>query len=113
MRMLLHAFDHKVNFLQALMQVEHEGNVHVSIGHENELSDLEEVSMVTKNCYMSRPPRAAEESPSLKHWRTGAEAWRISIGGVAVVGPTRMKYPKVVSVVDYAADSVSERVNRF
>lgn len=93
MRMLLHAFDEKVNFLRALMRevAEEEGGVHVRIGRENELSDLEEVSLVTKDCYLSRIP----------------------IGGVAVVGPTRMKYPKVVSVVDYVADSVSERVNRF
>jgi transcriptional regulator of heat shock response len=35
------------------------------------------------------------------------------IGGVAVVGPTRMRYPKVVSVVDYVADSVSEAVRKF
>ena len=92
MRMLLHAFDEKEDFLHALMReaVEEEG-VHVRIGHENDRSDLEDVSLVAKDCYLSRTP----------------------IGGVAVVGPTRMKYPRVVAVVDYVADSVTERVNRF
>ena len=92
-RMLLHAFDEKADFLQLLMRdaVEEEDGVHVRIGHENDLGDLEDISLVTKDCYMSRLP----------------------IGGIAVVGPTRMKYSKVVSLVDYVADSVSERVNRF
>ena len=93
MRVLLHAFDEKLIFLHALMRdfEEKEAEVHVRIGSENDLSDLGDVSLVTKDCYLSHTP----------------------IGGVAVVGPTRMKYAKVVSVVDYVADSVSERVNRF
>ena len=93
MRTLLHAFDEKLGFLQALMRdfENDQERVHVRIGHENDLSDLEDVSVVMKDCYLSHTP----------------------IGGVAVVGPTRMKYPKVVSVVDYVADSVSERVSRF
>jgi len=91
MRMLLHAFDEKVNFLRALIRDIEEEGVNVRIGHENSLDDLEDVSLVTKDCYLKDIP----------------------IGGVAVVGPTRMKYSKVMSVVDYVADSVSERVNRF
>jgi heat-inducible transcriptional repressor len=92
-RSLLHAFDEKADFLHVLMrEAAHDTEgVHVRIGHENDFGDLEDVSLVTKDCYLSRTP----------------------IGGIAVVGPTRMKYPKVVSVVEYVADSVSERAGRF
>lgn len=92
MRMLLHAFDEKLRLMQAMMaQDALDRTVHVRIGSENDLGELEDVSLVAKDCYMSQA----------------------SIGGVAVVGPTRMRYPKVVSLVDYVADSVSRRVNRF
>ncbi len=93
MRVLLHTFDEKLDFLQALMgdiRKETEG-VHVRIGHENDLGQLEDVSLVAKDCYLSHAP----------------------IGGIAVLGPTRMKYSKVVSVVDFVADGVSERVKKF
>ncbi len=91
MRILLHAFDEKSSFMHALTSGAEETGVHVRIGRENDLGELEDVSLVTKDCYLSNAP----------------------IGGVTVMGPTRMKYSKMVSVVDYVADSVSERVNRF
>ena len=91
MRALLHAFDEKLAFLQALTREPDDDAVHVRIGRENEMGVLEEVTLVTKDCHVRRIP----------------------IGGVAVVGPTRMRYSKVVSVVDYVADTVSETVKRF
>ena len=91
MRVLLQAFDEKLSFIEAMTKgVEAEG-VHVRIGSENDFGELEDVSFVTKDCYRSHTP----------------------IGGVAVVGPTRMKYPQVVSLVDYVADSISERVSHL
>lgn len=90
MRMLLHVFDEKADFLREFLRDPDE-EVRVSIGHENRMSDLGDVSIVTKDCYLSDTP----------------------IGGVAVLGPTRMRYPKVVSVVDYVADTVSRAVRRF
>lgn len=94
MRALLHAFDEKMDFMNAMIKSAEDDAVHVRIGRENEFGDLEDVSLVTKDCYMSR----LTNTP---------------IGGIAVVGPTRMRYSKVVSVVDYVADGVSERVSRF
>ncbi len=94
MRSLLQAFDQKVSFLDALLRETHgkeDHEVQVHIGHENEMSSLGDVSLVAKDCYFSNAP----------------------FGGVAVVGPTRMKYWRVVSLVDYVADTVSERVRRF
>ena len=90
-RELLKAFDDKENFLEILAgDLELEG-VQVHIGSENAADELEDVSLVVKDYYFRRAP----------------------IGGIAVVGPTRMKYPKVVSVVDFVADTVSEAVNRY
>ena len=91
MRALLRMFDEKISFLEALLHEPDTEHVHVRIGHENSISSLGEVSLVTKDCHMGRS----------------------AIGGVAVVGPTRMRYPKVVSVVDYVADTVSDALGRF
>lgn len=91
MRHLLQAFDEKDEFLQILVKdMGHEG-IHVHIGRENAVGELQDVSMVVKECYFGGIP----------------------IGGVAAVGPTRMRYPKVVSVVDFVADTVTDRVKKF
>lgn len=91
MRVLLHAFDDKYDFAQLLFRDLQATGVLVHIGHENTIRDLEDVSVVAKDCYMARVP----------------------VGSVAVVGPTRMKYPKVVSVVEFVADSVTRELERF
>ena len=91
MRGLLRMFDEKLSFLEALMGDPVDDTVHVRIGHENKMNAMGEVSLVTKDCLLDRA----------------------AIGGVAVVGPTRMDYPKVVAVVDYVADTVTERVKGF
>jgi heat-inducible transcriptional repressor len=91
MRALLRMFDEKISFLQTLLGEHEEDAVHVRIGRENAMSSLGEVSLVTKDCHLGRAV----------------------IGGVAVVGPTRMDYPKVVAVVGYVADTVSDTLERF
>ena len=91
MRMLLRAFDEKLNFLEILSGDLEEEGVQVHIGSENSADSLEDVSLVVKDCYLGETP----------------------IGGVAVVGPTRMKDSKVVSVVEYVADGVSQAVQRL
>lgn len=91
MRSLLQAFDEKDDFLQILVRdMGHEG-IHVHIGRENAPGELCDVSLVVKDCYFGGIP----------------------IGGVAVVGPTRMRYPQVVSVVDFVADTVTDRVKKL
>lgn len=91
MRHLLQAFDEKDDFLEILgRDLESEG-LHVHIGSESPIGGLEDLSLVVKDCYLGPIP----------------------IGGVAVVGPTRMKYPKAVSIVDYVADTLTRTVNRF
>ncbi len=90
-RNLLQAFEEKYDLLQILLGDLQVQGVHVHIGSENVIGELENVSMVVKDYYVGQTP----------------------IGSVGVVGPTRMKYPKVVSVVDFVADSVTERINRY
>jgi heat-inducible transcriptional repressor len=91
MRILLRLFDEKLAFLQALMAEPEDDAVHVRIGSENPADTMADVSLVAKDCHLGRTP----------------------IGSVAVVGPTRMDYPKVVSIVDYVAGTVSENMKRF
>ena len=90
-RRLLQAFEEKDEILQIFSRDLEEEGVQVHIGSENDFEELEDVSLVVKDCYLGDVP----------------------IGGVAVLGPTRMRYPKVVSVVDYVADTVSETMRRF
>jgi len=91
MRALLRVFDQKLSFLEALMDGPEDDAVHVHIGHENKMNTMGDVSLVAKDCHLGP----------------------VAIGGVAVVGPTRMRYSKVVAVVNYVADSVSERAKGF
>lgn len=88
---LLRVFDRKDDFLEILARDLASVGVQVHIGSENPADELEDLSLVVKDYYLHNVP----------------------VGGIAVVGPTRMKYPKVVSVVDFVADTVSEVVNRY
>ena len=88
---LLQAFDEKYNFLQIFVKDLEEEGIHVHIGSENSLGEFNNISLVVKDCYLGDIP----------------------IGGVAALGPTRMRYSKVVAIVDYVADSVTETVKRF
>ena len=88
---LLRAFDRKDDFLEILARDLASVGVQVHIGSENPDDKLENLSLVVKDYYLHDVP----------------------VGGIAVIGPTRMKYPKVVSVVSFVADTVSEAVNRY
>lgn len=91
MRSLLQAFDAKIGLFEVFLRDLEEQGVQVHIGSENLAGDLTEISLVVKDCYLANTP----------------------IGSVAVLGPTRMHYPKVVSVVEYVADAVSGKLERF
>ena len=91
MRSLLQAFDEKYNFLQIFVKDLEEEGVHIHIGSENSIGGLNNISLVIKDCYLGQTP----------------------IGGVAALGPTRMRYSKVVSIVECVADNITETVKRF
>jgi len=88
---LLQAFDDKDHFVEILSEDMDADGIQVYIGSESGFDELGPVSLVVKDWYLGRTP----------------------IGGVAVVGPTRMRYPRVVSAVDFVARSASEAVSRF
>ncbi len=87
----LRTLEEKYDLLQILADDLEEEGVQVHIGSENEPGPLENVSLVVKDCYASGEP----------------------FGGVAVIGPTRMNYSKVVSIVDFVADTVTRAVRKF
>jgi transcriptional regulator of heat shock response len=91
LRQIMFEFEEQAHLLRVLARDLEEEGVHVHIGSESPLGDLDDVSLVVKDCYLGETP----------------------IGGVAVMGPTRMKYPKVVSVVGFVADSVTEAMRKF
>ncbi len=90
-KLLLQVLDEKNNLLQIFVKDLEEEGVHIHIGRENSLGELDNVSLVIKDCYLGNTP----------------------IGSVAALGPTRMRYSKVVAIVNYVADSVTETVKRF
>lgn len=89
-RQLLQAFGDKEEFLSILEHDLESRGTTLHIGSEN-APELGDVSIV------------------VHHWHAGGTP----VGGVAAVGPTRMRYPKVVSVVEYVADTVSDAVRRI
>lgn len=89
MKNLLRALDQKYDFLQILVRDLEQEGIHVHIGKENALGKLENVSLVVKDYYAGKHP----------------------IGGIGAVGPTRMDYAKVVSVVNYVADCVTRSMS--
>ncbi len=91
MRLLVQTFEEKYDFLSIFTKDLEEEGVQVHIGSETPLGELEDLSLVIKDCYLGNVP----------------------IGGIAAVGPTRMRYSQVVSIVDYVADSVTEMARRF
>lgn len=91
MRGLLRAFEEKASFLEMLVHGLAYRGMQIHIGHENDSWSLGDVSVVVRDC----------------------AAGPIVFGSIAVVGPTRMRYSKVVSLVDYVADSVSGNVRKL
>lgn len=63
----------------------------ISIGSENDYEEIQECSLITA-CY-----------------RIGKR----NIGSLGVLGPTRMKYPRVISAVDYIARCLSEALTEL
>ncbi len=67
------------------------GGVRITIGTENRHSQMRECSMVTAS------------------YEIGGEV----VGSIAVLGPTRMEYEKVITVVRFMAESLSELLGRY
>jgi len=86
MRELLRALEDKETLVRLLDRTRDADGIRVFLGAETALDALSESSVVAM-------PYGPGESP---------------IGAIAVIGPMRMNYAKVISVVDFTADLVSQ-----
>lgn len=78
---LMGLLEEEQNIYDLLKLQNREGGVTVRIGHENSRGPIQDCSVVTAN------------------YRLGPNA----VGVIGVLGPTRMDYGKIISVVDYMA----------
>ena len=91
MRALLDALEDKEVVLQLLDQAMKADGIQVFLGYESAATSLGDSSVVAV-------PYGPEEQP---------------IGAIAVIGPMRMNYGKVMSVVDFTAELVSQIIDEL
>jgi heat-inducible transcriptional repressor len=90
LRQMLRTFEQKDRLIELLSGLSQGGGVQVTIGEENPVLELQECTLVTST-YTYRGQ---------------------VLGILGIVGPRRMPYPQVISIVDGAAQQVSERLSR-
>ena len=86
MRSIFSAFEEKSKLLKLLDKSLQAAGMSIYIGSENEIDEIKEFSLVASNYQMGS---------------------RV-IGTLGVLGPTRMNYSRVIPVVDYVSELVSE-----
>jgi heat-inducible transcriptional repressor len=86
MRDLLAALEEKEQIVRLLDQTLSSERIQVFLGAESQASALGDSSVIAV-------PYGPDSAP---------------VGAIAVIGPTRMNYGKVMSIVDFTADIVSE-----
>ena len=85
MRVLFKMFEQKsriIKILNECIEVARHENVAVLIGSENTADDMRSCTVIASRCFYS-----------------GGTA----VGGIGVVGPTRLEYARLISIVDYTA----------
>jgi heat-inducible transcriptional repressor len=89
-RQMLRTFEQKDRLIELLSGLAQGAGVQVTIGEENPVLELQECTLVTS-----------------------AYTYRGQVLGIlGIVGPRRMPYPQVISIVDDAAQQMSERLSR-
>ena len=89
-RQLLRTFEHKERLAELMTTLAAEEGVRVTIGDENPVSEMQECTLVTST-YMYRDQ---------------------VLGILGVVGPRRLPYPEVITIVNETARQVSEALSR-
>ncbi len=90
-RQMLRTFEQKDRLIELLTGLAQGAGVQVTIGEENPVHELQGCTLVTS-----------------------AYTYRGQILGIlGIVGPRRMPYPQVISIVDSAAHQMSERLSRL
>ena len=87
-RRLLKALEEKFAIIDLLDQTLEETGVNLAIGREIPIMELQECSLVTAR------------------YSNGDRV----LGAIGVIGPTRMNYPRVIPVIDYAARMLSQAI---
>lgn len=86
MKAIFNTFEEKSRLVKLLDESLTARGIQVYIGSESQLEDFSDLSLITAN------------------YNNGASV----LGTLGVLGPTRMNYSKVIPVVDYTAELVSE-----
>ncbi len=87
-KMVLRILEHEDLLYRALSGIE-QGRMNIVIGEENEFEEIHDCSLVTAT-YFIRGRR---------------------VGKIGVLGPKRMEYPRIISVVDYMANILSQMLS--
>ncbi|MGA1875435.1 MAG: heat-inducible transcriptional repressor HrcA [bacterium] len=85
-KLLFKALEKKIKLVQLLDKCIHEEGLKVTIGSENEDPDIQDCSIVMTCYHMG------------SHMK----------GALGIIGPTRMRYTEVISIVDYAASIIKK-----
>ncbi|MBI4636924.1 MAG: heat-inducible transcription repressor HrcA [Candidatus Rokubacteria bacterium] len=89
-RQLLRAFEHKERFADLMATLAEDEGVRVTIGEENPFTEMRECTLITST-YMYRDQ---------------------VLGILGVVGPRRLPYPDIISVVNETAHHVTDALSR-
>jgi heat-inducible transcriptional repressor len=89
-RELLRTFEQKERLANLMASLAHDQGLHVTIGEENPFAEMRECTLITST-YLYRNQ---------------------VLGILGIVGPRRLPYPDVISVVDETARYVSEALSR-
>jgi len=89
MKGILSAFEEKSKLMYILDQCLKEEGTSIIIGSENRIHEMQDCSLVTHT------------------YKYGANV----LGTVGIFGPKRMEYPKIISLVDYTANILSNKLS--
>lgn len=86
---LLNMIEQEEGFYELFRQIPN--GIHVKIGKENEITAMEDCSLITATYSI------AEEA----------------VGTIAILGPTRMEYSRVISLLDYLSKDMSDALTKL
>lgn len=89
LRRLVNAFENSQNWKNMIPILDEDEGVSIRIGSDSPISELDDVSVISAS------------------FKTGEH----SKGSISVIGPTRMPYDKVVSLVEYISQNIERVIN--
>jgi heat-inducible transcriptional repressor len=88
---LLGLLDHEEDLKNLLTSTPKENGVFIKIGGENKMAGIKDCSMITATYHVDDK----------------------IVGSIGILGPTRMDYAKVVTVVDFINNNLSEILSNY